>query len=55
VVAPIHRKAMPVLLLSEQDRETWLTGTLDAALALQRPAPDDALRVIAISQKQDGF
>ncbi len=55
LVAPIHEKAMPVLLLDEQDRETWLTGTLDDALALQRPAPDDALRVIAIGQKQDGL
>jgi putative SOS response-associated peptidase YedK len=52
-VAPIHRKAMPVLLLNEQDRETWLTGSLNAALALQRPAPDAALRVIATGKKQD--
>jgi putative SOS response-associated peptidase YedK len=46
---------MRVLLLNEQDRETWLTGPLDAALALQRPAPDDALCVIATGQKQDGL
>src|ERR1700730_3585662 len=34
-VAPIHPKAMPVLLLTEQDRETWLTGGVKQALALQ--------------------
>jgi putative SOS response-associated peptidase YedK len=55
IVAPVHRKVMPVRLLNERDRETWLTGPLDAALALQRPAPDDALRIIATGQKQDGL
>ena len=54
VVAPIHEKAMP-LLLNEQDREIWLTGTLEAALSLQRPAPHAALRVIATGTKQDGL
>ena len=55
VVAPIHGKAMPVLLLNEQDRDTWLTGPLDAALTLQRQALNDALRVVATGQKQDGL
>ncbi len=54
-VAPIHRKAMPVLLLDELGRETWLKGSMEEALALQRPAPDDALRVIATAQRQDGL
>jgi putative SOS response-associated peptidase YedK len=53
-VAPIHAKAMPVLLLDEAARETWLTGSLEAALALQRPAPDDALRIVATGSKKDG-
>ena len=52
--AGLHPKAMPVLLLSESDRETWLTGAVDAALALQRPAANDALRVVATGDKQDG-
>jgi putative SOS response-associated peptidase YedK len=54
VVTPVHPKAMPVLLLTEADRETWLMGPPEAALALQRPAPDDMLRVVATGQKQDG-
>jgi putative SOS response-associated peptidase YedK len=44
---------MPVLLLNEAARETWLTGAVDAALALQRPAPNDALRVVATGGKND--
>jgi len=55
VVAPVHPKAMPVLLLTEADRETWLTGALENALALQRPAPDDALRTVAKGLKQDAY
>jgi len=54
VVAPVHPKAMPVLLLTEADRETWLTGSMEDALALQRSAPFDTLRVVAIGKKQDG-
>ena len=53
VVAPVHPKAMPVLLLDEADRETWLTGSVDAALALQRPAADDVLRIVATGGKTD--
>jgi putative SOS response-associated peptidase YedK len=53
VVAPVHPKAMPVLLLDEAARETWLTGAVDAALALQRPAPHGALRIVATGQKAD--
>jgi putative SOS response-associated peptidase YedK len=54
VVAPIHAKAMPVILLDDAARETWLTGSLEAALALQRSAPDNALRIVATGSKKDG-
>jgi hypothetical protein len=47
-------KATPVRLLTESERKTWLTGSVDAALALQRPAANDALRIVATGQKQDG-
>jgi putative SOS response-associated peptidase YedK len=54
VVAPVHAKAMPVCLLTETDRETWLTGSVDAAIALQHPAANDALKIVASGLKQDG-
>jgi putative SOS response-associated peptidase YedK len=44
-VAPIHPKAMPVILADEAARETWINESMEEALALQRPAPDDALRI----------
>jgi putative SOS response-associated peptidase YedK len=54
MVAAIHPKAMPVLLLDEAARETWLTASMDAALRIQRPAPDDALQIVANGGHQHG-
>jgi len=47
VVAPIHPKAMPVLLLDQAAVEQWLTGSEAEALALQQPANDDAIELLA--------
>jgi len=46
VVQPIHPKAMPVIL-REDDWETWLTADPAEALALQKPWPDDRLKIVA--------
>ncbi|MES2291788.1 MAG: SOS response-associated peptidase family protein [Pseudomonadota bacterium] len=54
VVKPVHPVAMPVLLLTEATRETWMTGSVEEALALQRPAPDVAVRIVATGARQDG-
>ena len=54
VVAPIHPKAMPVILTTRAEVDLWLTAPLSEALALQRPLPDGALRIVARGQKRDG-
>lgn len=43
LVAPIHPKAMPVLLEPE-DEASWLSGPVEAALALARPYPSQLMR-----------
>lgn len=53
VVAPIHPKAMPVILTGPDEFEAWLTAPAGEALALQRPLPDHVLRVIAKGEKHD--
>jgi putative SOS response-associated peptidase YedK len=53
VVAPIHPKAMPVILTTSDEIETWLTAPADEALRLQRPLPGGALRIVATGEKQD--
>ncbi|MGH6846443.1 MAG: SOS response-associated peptidase family protein [Methylocella sp.] len=53
IVRPIHAKAMPVLLTAAEEWETWLTGSIDEAIALQRSLPNEVLRIIATSAKSD--
>lgn len=44
-VAPIHPKAMPVILTTKDEVETWLTAPWEDAKAVQRPLPDDLLKI----------
>jgi putative SOS response-associated peptidase YedK len=53
LVRPIHAKAMPVLLTEEDEWNIWLSGPEDEAMALQRPLPANALRVVASGEKSD--
>ena len=53
VVAPIHPKAMPVILTQPDEWEAWLSAPVDEAMALQRPLPDDALAIVARGEKRD--
>lgn len=48
VVRPIHKKAMPVILRTEEEWDVWLRAPWSEARAMQRPLPDGELNVIAI-------
>jgi putative SOS response-associated peptidase YedK len=54
VVAQVHPKAMPVILTTRAQIDVWMNAPLQDALSLQRPLPDDALRIVARGAKQDG-
>jgi putative SOS response-associated peptidase YedK len=42
---------MPVMLMTRVDVERWLSGTMDEALELQKPAPDEAIMVQPLEKK----
>lgn len=52
-VGAVHPKAMPVILTTPDEIETWLTTPPQDALKLQRPLPDGALRIVMRGSKQD--
>ncbi len=54
IVAPIHPKAMPVILTEPEEFELWMRVPWSQAARLQRPLSDDALRIVARGERQDG-
>ncbi|MBY0533166.1 MAG: SOS response-associated peptidase family protein [Xanthobacteraceae bacterium] len=54
-VAPIHSKAMPVILRTKDEVEAWLTVPADQITALQKPLPDGSLLIVGKDTKFDGL
>lgn len=46
LIKPIHEKAMPVILRTQEETKMWLTRPWSKAKRLQRTAPDDALVIV---------
>src|SRR6266699_2105928 len=52
-VGVIHPKAMPVILTTPDEVETWMTAPPDEVLKLQRPLSDGSLKIVARGVKED--
>jgi putative SOS response-associated peptidase YedK len=53
-VGAIHPKAMPVILRTEDEWQTWLSAEWAVASKLQWPLPNGSLKIVARGSKEDG-
>ena len=51
MVKPIHDKATPLILTTKEEIETWLTGTAEEALKLQKPAKKCVIVLLPTEKK----
>lgn len=52
-VGAIHPKAMPVILTRPDEWRRWLTAPFQEALSLQRPLPDNSLKIVLEGARED--
>jgi putative SOS response-associated peptidase YedK len=53
IIAPVHPKAMPVILTTPAEVDRWLEAEAAEALALQQPLADGLLAIVAKGEKED--
>ena len=54
-VAPVHPKAMPVILTKPEEWRLWLTAPAADALRLQRPLADGMLQIVAEGVREGAY
>jgi putative SOS response-associated peptidase YedK len=52
-VGAVHPRAMPVILTTPEEIETWMTAPTEEALKLQKPLRDGSLKIVARGEKKD--